>query len=254
MSIAQQTEYLKKIQYGLNGLAVAMDTTNEIENIYKFGRNPVGGVTLQPIWDGVTAYHWLTSAVKLQIVSDDAKDTMTSGTGAWEVTIQGLGSDWTEISETVKLNGLTAVETNATFIRVYRAKVISGGTDKTNMGAISIYETGESTHEVAKIIEENGQTLMSIYTVPACCTGYITQVTASTQKGKSVVADIRTRENITGNECWQVKGVRDLYQNSFSIGYKVPRKIEAKTDIMMMSIGDATTPISSTFEIALFRD
>lgn len=82
-------------------------------------------------------------AAKLQISSSDAADDGAPvGTGALTLRVIGLNASYGLASEDITLNGVTAVETTATFLRVFAAYVLTAGTDLTNAGDIYVYKTG----------------------------------------------------------------------------------------------------------------
>ena len=83
------------------------------------------------------------AAVKLQASSSSADDDGAPvGTGALTLRIIGLNSSYVLASEDIVLNGVTAVETVATFLRVFAAYVLTAGTGLTNAGDIYVYKTG----------------------------------------------------------------------------------------------------------------
>jgi len=85
----------------------------------------------------------IVSSQQLKIKSTTANDT-NGGTGAWTVKIYGLDSNYAEISETVTMNGTTAVTTVNSYIAVNYMKVVTVGTLKVNDGNIIIRNNAES--------------------------------------------------------------------------------------------------------------
>lgn len=75
-----------------------------------WGNNPdidLGGPeVVDPL--GGTTIPWLSSATSLEIVSDSAADA-AAGTGARTVSIDGLNANYSRVSQTVTLNGTTAL-------------------------------------------------------------------------------------------------------------------------------------------------
>ena len=121
------------------------------------------GTTEVPIWDGEGAYTYLTAATIINVVSDDATDTLL-GVGARTVKIFGLDANWNPIDEVVEMNGLTIVPTTKEYLRVFRAFVVTSGgngfIDGANAGNITC-SSGATIQ--AKIGIGNGQTLMSMF-------------------------------------------------------------------------------------------
>ena len=115
--------------------------------VHKFGAGSVG-TTVGPIAQSGT-YQTPTTAQALEFVSDNANDT-SAGTGARELTIVGLDSNWVEVSQTLVTNGTTAVALTTNLIRLYRWFVSSSGTyateaTSTHAGTLTIQASGGGT-------------------------------------------------------------------------------------------------------------
>jgi hypothetical protein len=80
------------------------------------------------------------------------------------MTIEGLDSDYLEISETVSLDGTVAVTTTASFFRINRMYCVTAGTGGINAGNITATIGGNAQ---AYIEAGEGQTQQTHYTVPA---------------------------------------------------------------------------------------
>lgn len=141
-----------------------------IRRVTALGNNPdVDTVTLpEDIWPGGGAYPWKTAAGAMEVVSTSAADA-AAGTGARTVLVQGLDASYLEISETVTLNGLTAVALVNSYLRINSALITSAGTGKVNAGDISIRDSGAGT--TRSIIPLGyGITRQAVFTVPAAHT------------------------------------------------------------------------------------
>lgn len=222
--------------------------------VYKFGTNSNVGTVEVPIWDGSIAYTYLTTATIINVVSSAIADTIL-GAGARTVRVFGLNANWEEISEIVELNGTTIVPTVNEYLRVYRAQVVTSGgnglIDGANDGNIT-FSSGANLQ--AQISIGNGQTLMSIFTVPLGYKAIIWQASATTGKGKDVVARIRVRDNSIANSPFVVKAERDLFENSFIQKYKLPAIYGEKSDIMFTCQSSAaSTKVSASFQLMLER-
>jgi len=124
-------------------------------------------------------YHTLGVAHLLDVISASTADNgLTSGTGARTVEISGLDAQYRFQTETVILNGQTAVSTTKSFLRVFAAQVLSAGTGGKNAGAIVVYKTGTGgvitagvpgtlTSAWVRILAEYGIGTSGMYTVPA---------------------------------------------------------------------------------------
>jgi hypothetical protein len=118
-----------------------------------------------PMWEGQTQsgglYAYPSSASPLLLVSDSTSDNTTRS-----VLIDGLDANYAPITERIALNGTTNVTTTKSFLRINSMRMVNS----TNTGTITAKIT---TTLYAQINPGVGQTQMSIYTVPAGYTFYL---------------------------------------------------------------------------------
>ena len=145
------------------GLHVKRGYVQGHEHVHKFGFNTSVTTSATLIWNGGGDYTYPTSAAQLGVVG-------TSTTDNSQITIQGVDGDYNEVSNIVTLNGTTTVTTSASYLRAYRAFVSD---DNEPAGDVTIRHSGDV---VAIISEDEGQTLMATYTVPAGYTAYLYQL------------------------------------------------------------------------------
>lgn len=131
----------------------------------KFGMNDAVPVGTSEMWPAGVLRTLPTSGGQLSVVSDSAEDGAGTLTGALTIIVEGLDSDYEEISETITMNGLTPVLSVGTdWFRVNRAYNVTAGSNEINVGNITISIGGN----VQAFIELNqGQTHQTHYTVPA---------------------------------------------------------------------------------------
>jgi hypothetical protein len=133
--------------------------------------------TESDIWGGGGELNFPAAAAVISVISTSANDDGAPvGTGARTIVISGLDGDYEEISETVTLNGTTAVNTTATFLRVNLVTVATVGALGENEGAIT---GGISGDEVFRILAGRNATNRAVYTIPEGCAGYIVSYYAS---------------------------------------------------------------------------
>jgi len=147
-------------------LQIARNVIYGHRGIEIFGFTPnIANTASGPMWEGQTQsgglYAYPGSAVPLVLVSSSASDTT-----ALSVRIEGCGAGFVELSETIALNGTTNVTTTNSFLRINAMYVTNG----TNVGTITA-KISSTTY--AQINPGVGQTQMSIYTVPAGYTFYL---------------------------------------------------------------------------------
>ena len=222
---------------------------------FKFGFNPDIDDTLETVWAQGGLYSYLSAATVLKISSSSTADT-SAGTGARTVTISGLDANYDEISETITLNGQTAVNSTLSYLRINRMVVRSAGTGGQNAGVIyagtGTVTTGVPANKYATIAIGDNQTLMALWTVPRGYTAYLTQTDvtlATTQNNKYCTCSLVVRPY---GEVFQVKDRFVKAESTTTLTYSVPLKITEKSDIEYRAIGDsigADIAISAGFEI-----
>ena len=222
---------------------------------FKFGFNPDIDNTLETVWAQGGLYSYLSAATVLKISSSSTDDT-SAGTGARTVTISGLDANYDEISETITLNGQTAVNSTLSYLRINRMVVRSAGTGGQNAGVIyagtGTVTTGVPANKYATIAIGDNQTLMALWTVPRGYTAYLTQTDvtlATTQNNKYCTCSLVVRPY---GEVFQVKDRFVKAESTTTLTYSVPLKIAEKSDIEYRAIGDsigADIAISAGFEI-----
>lgn len=221
--------------------------------LLKFGtRTTVAQGTPSVIWEGTNAlYTYLTSAERLQVTSSSAQDG-AGGTGILTLNVHGLDGNWNEITETVTMNGVTQVTTTASFIRVYRAYGVTCGTSLTNVGVINVTNNAGTT-QLLTIPAGDGQTLMTIWTVPAGKVAYLTQGTFSTNSNKGARVSLFTRLNDGGTVYpWQIKYRAFIFSGNEVFPFVIPFKIPEKTDIevrVLTPTSAGATSCGATFEL-----
>jgi len=235
-------------------LAVAKGDFTGYSNVSKFGYNQtVGSGNYESIWEGSNAYPWMSAADQLEVLSSDTDDT-SAGTGARTVELQGLDSSWNVLTETVTMNGTSAVTTTGSFLRIFRARVVTAGSSGRNEGTITIRDQDTSTTRALitnGATDGNGQTLMAVYTIPAGKTGYVININVSSQKDQEQTYKLMARDNTVANAAWNVKEFL-TGRGGFSTWRKYAiNKVTEKTDIDLQVISNSTSAASGGFELIL---
>lgn len=232
------------------GIHISRGAVADTSHINKFGYNSAVGTSFETITDLGGNQYYPTSAGVVSVVSTDANDD-DGDTGARTVKVQGLDGNYEEISETITLNGTSAVTTTASFLRVFRMRVITAGTTGTNEGNITASIGG---NDIARISSANGgQTLMAVYTVPKGKTAYLIDFHGSLSKNQEAVFMIRTK-NGAESSAWQVKAMFGTFANAVHYHYPVPIEITEKTDIEVRVKAGATSECGSIFDLVLVND
>lgn len=201
--------------------------------IHKFGAVPsMSQNTNGTIWDeNDTVYPWSTidanGVLTVSVVEpNNEANTSTAHSGA-TVEIQGLDSNFNIQTETVTISGSSATTTN-NYKRIYRARFTAASGFDPNTKRILIQSGGTT---VAKILEDVGQTLMSIYTVPAGKTGYLMRLDVTAQASASGSFKLFARPGGVGS--FQVKHIAEVVGSGapYQLEYPIPQSFPEKTDI-----------------------
>ena len=232
-------------------LSVAKGDFTGYSNVSKFGINStVGSGGFESIWEGSSAYPWPTDLQTLSVVSASANDA-SGGTGARTVEIQGLDSSWNLLTETITMNGLTPVVTTGSFLRVFRARVVTAGSLKSNAAQITMSSGGTTLAYITYDTIGMGQTLMAVYTIPNGKTGYIINLNVSSSKDSEHRFRFMTRDNAVTDAAWNVKEYMSA-RGGFSSWRKYAiNKVTEKTDIDLQVISNSTSAASGGFELIL---
>lgn len=234
-------------------LAVQQGKVPGYSMVNKFGYNPsIGNISYETIWETGNNYPWQSSAVTVDVVSDNANDDV-AGTGARTLRIQGLDSSFALAEETVDMDGTTTVTTTQTFLRVFRMSVETAGTSGNNEGNITATYTGGSD-VAATITSGNGQTLMCLYTIPAGYTGYLLSMNISSGKDQEMEFKFIQRDNSVTNGSFQTKQFLDVRGGQTTVIFNAINVIPQKSDIYVSGKGSSTSSASASFDLLLVQD
>jgi hypothetical protein len=142
-------------------------------NIFGYGTTPATANLFRTVWENMatTDYVFPGSAITMYLVS-------TVGTDTASIVISGLDANDNLLSETLVLNGTTAVPTVNKYFRVNNISV-SVGSATNPSGVVSLANSGATvTYAQINTVTVNGVTSsigtsqMGVYTVPAGYTFY----------------------------------------------------------------------------------
>lgn len=167
--------------------------------VFMTGENTaVGTSAFETIWPIGGEMALRTAAATLNLSSASANDANPAGTGARTVFITGVDATFVEVSETVELNGQTAVATSNDYRYVNTMVVASVGSLLCNDGRIYA-STGSLTAGVPAVantyqVMEVNRSIHSgcFYCVPAGFTTFLTDVSVSVDVNQEALARFRT--------------------------------------------------------------
>jgi hypothetical protein len=204
-------------------------------NIYGYG-SAITTSTI-PAWENATAYTFPASATTMNLVSTVNTGGDKTGTS---ILIQGLDANYAAISESLTLNGTTVVVTAKSYLRINNIFVssVTGGVAPT--GVITLKDLTNTT-TYAQIAAGFGRSQMSIYTVPAGNTFYLSRINAYTSANGSS-ADFITYSNTTTSSAGVVQYTQQApFTNSYQSQRVMPRPFLEKTDIVLRFKSSANT-------------
>lgn len=223
-----------------------------------FGFNPDIDTTEETVWPGGGIITHPSAAIQWKVSSSSANDT-SAGTGARTVFINGLDANYNQVTETVTLNGQTAVLTTNSLLRINSAYVATAGSSNSAEGNI-YFGTGTVTAGVPAtvwqiILFDYNSTVTGHYTVPAGYTAYMDagQISAGQATGSTQIIG-RLLSSGTNN-IRTTAALVTLNNGTATYDFFVPISFPEKTDIEAAAIGSAANnSVSSYFNIILIKN
>jgi hypothetical protein len=240
------------------GLQVSRGQIQGHSSVIVFGYNSDVDTSEETVWpDGGTIPH-PTSASVLKISSSSANDA-SAGTGARTVYIEGVDGNYAVVSETVTLNGQTAVNTTNSYLYVNRFYVVTVGSGGANAGNINA-GTGTVTSGVPDVLYDiiatgyNNRTT-GHYCVPAGYTAYMTEgiFSAGQASGSTSVTGFLKQHG--PDNILRVGAVATVNNSAAVFVFEQPYIIPEKNCVGATAIGSsANNAVSSYFNIILIKN
>jgi hypothetical protein len=232
--------------------------------VHKFGHAEVG-TTMTPICHG-GIYPTPTAEVSLEVLSDDPLDTFL-GTGARTIFFEGLALDGSIVTQSVEMNGTTAVPLPTDLFRLYRWFVETSGTYATtavgsHAGAITVRVAGGGATWSALDLTPfpHGQSEIGWYTVPLGHRAYVflQEINVDTTKTADLVFVRREGANIVVAPFSPMRVVAQyvgIAGSNPSDSNAPQNSFEAFSDIGYMGkVASSTASVSVAYEILLVED
>jgi hypothetical protein len=234
-------------------LQVARGQVDGHKTLFKFGVNGDVGASLETVWAQGGTYVYPASATVMKISSSSADDAF-GGTGARSIAIFGLDADYNEISESVLLDGQTAVNTGNSYLRISRVYVTTAGSGATAAGTIyagtGTVTSGVPANIFGVVALGANQTQMAFWTVPAGYTLYLTGVFyTSGNTNANAWTNFQLIQRPLGGVFRQQSSSRVPGNGDFVFDLHTPLAFTEKTDIEIRAIA-STSPsnVSAEFE------
>lgn len=224
---------------------------------FRFGWANSIGTTPQTITTAVTAgsaYVYPAAATVMEVSSSSANDT-AAGTGARTILVVGLDANYNSISETVTLNGQTAVNTVNSYLRITYTELLTTGSGNGIAGTLYI-GTGALTAGVPAVIYWQMEATYNNFsfagfTVPAGYTAYITSYTITSQ---STTANLNVSAGLYLYEYGKTNAeiqstARMGSSGSFDRHFDFPYAVAEKTDVQLRAWASTGGAVNVTGEI-----
>jgi hypothetical protein len=192
---------------------------HEVVNV--FGYASAVSTSFVSVWENNAAYVFPTVASTMVVSSSSASDTAVS------VQIFGLDADYNRVTEVVALNGTSDVATTKVYWRINNVITTAG----TAVGTIYVKNAGGTTY--AQIAIGSGKTNMSVFSVPAGYTAYMTQFDAfsSTSVTSGVFATFRGL--ITSSTGISNVVIQAPFLNTYAVTRPYPTPVFEKSDLQL---------------------
>jgi hypothetical protein len=240
------------------GLQVSRGQIDGHSTVIVFGYNPDVDTSEETVWpDGGTIPHPTVASVLK--ISSSSTDDASAGTGARTVYVEGVDGSYNIVSETVVLNGQTAVNTTNSYLYVNSFYVATAGSGGANAGNINA-GTGTVTSGVPAVLYDiiatgyNNRTT-GHYCVPAGYTGYMTEgsISAGQASGSTAVTAYLRQHGPDG--ILRVGAIATVNNGAALFQFDQPYRIPEKNCVGATAIGAAANnAVSSYFNIILIKN
>lgn len=220
--------------------------------IQRTGYNPGVATGETTIWNETTTLVAYPAVATTVTVSSSSANDTSAGTGARTVMLQGLDANYLIISETITLNGQTAVTSTLSYLRIGPLVTLTAGSGGKNAGVVYA-GTGTVTAGVPATIYSSmgvgfNESHQAFYTVPAGYTAYILDISATSDTaGVEILLYTRTFGGL-----FTARRVNQIGTSGFSRTNLLPLPVAGKTDIEYRAlVATGTAKVSGQMEMLL---
>ena len=222
-------------------LQVARGLVKYHSEINIFGYQVAVGTNQYAVWENVADYVFPTTAQTMNLASDNNADTAT-------ILITGLDANYAVISESLVLTGTTAVSTVNSYLRINNMSV-SVGSSTNPAGNVTLKNSAGTPNTItyAQINAGVGATQMSIYTVPAGYTFYLSRIDASTSLNGNTAAYAKYRNKNVSSAGVTTYRAQAAFTQTYHIQRVMPLSINEKTDVQFQLATSTGTALMGVF-------
>ncbi len=227
-------------------------------SFFFFGKNDsLQDGVFEDVWAGGGDIQWQTVAAKIKVQSTNAADVTSSGSGLRSVEVHGLSATGVDQDEVIQLNGVTAVESALTYIRVnlvHNEEVGTyGGSHEGNIevrvtnavfanGALLASLTGQEGSVNVSSQYGIGEAQNGFTSIPLGKVAYITRIEVIPNTSKPITVILYERDGLLTTSApyqprriiWQEEEVEIPVEKEF----KAHIKLKSLTDIFFRAEGN----------------
>jgi len=219
-----------------------------------FGYNPDVDTSRVTVWPYTGIIPIPTVALQMKVSSSNVNDT-AAGTGARTVYVEGLDANHNQISETVTLNGQTAVLTVNSYLHINNCYVATAGASLSAEGDIYFGDGTVTLGVPATVYDlikfDYNSRITGSYTVPAGYTAYVSQgLFSAGQPGGS--AQVTGRLLTTGGDnIRRTAAITTVNNGVADYVFEYPLRVPEKTTIEATAQGSSNNNAASSMFILL---
>lgn len=239
-------------------LQVARGQISFHQSVVVFGYNGDIDTATETIWPGGGILPYPDAVLQMSVSSSSTNDA-SGGTGARTIYLSGLDAGHNTVSETVTLNGQTAVTTTNSYLHINEAYVSSAGSGNSAAGSIYI-GTGVVTLGVPATIYDiiafdYNRRVTGSYTIPAGYTAYLMQGLFSVGQASGSTAVTGRLMTRGVNNIRLTAAIVTLNNGSADYMFEYPLAIPEKTTVEAQAFGSASNnACSSMFVMVLIKN
>jgi hypothetical protein len=216
---------------------------------YKMGFNPACGASQEDVWGGSTWYEYPSGAMGLEVISTNTSDK-AAGVGARTVKVSYLNASFEEKTETVTLDGTTAVATASTdFYRVNHFRIVTVGSASVALGDIDIRHLADSPI-YSRILAGFTRARNAVYTIPKNKTLFIQNATFGvSHSAANKYANITLKANYdytddASSTVFYPYSTALMDMGTTQIRFDIPLKFLEGTDLRVTASSNGTAAIA----------
>lgn len=246
-------------------VAIAKGLTPYHSIIHKFGKSAAIGTAFSPVSIGnIYQTPQPAGATALRIKAGGNANDTAAGSGAQEITLQGLDETGTVVTEAVATAGASASSATATtFIRLFRAYVSASGTYATSSAGSHaddiVIENGAGGTDWATIDSTDfarSQTEIGAYSIPAGYDGYLMNTVGFTDSSKITTILFFQRTGILSAaapyDAMRVVFEERVEGGGFEFKPEVPIKFAGPCDVgFLAKVNTSTAEVDVDFELII---